>query len=358
MQTKSLRLLSTLALGIAVFGTVSDADAQRRRRPPPPVPAPAPAPTPTPTPTPTPAPAPAPVAIFPQIAYSFSRITDPASGQPVFIVSRNNRGDVVGSVGLGAAVGFTGLNPGGPLISIVNGVSARLTLPAGSNVGPISDNGRIVVYPNAWPSPRTAAILEPNGALAPLLTDTFGTIFALTGINNAGAIVGFQTVGSFNTGFSRRGFLRDPSTGALQFFAPPPNSIDGTEFGAINNSGQVAGVYRTPEQVSRPFGEGTAFLRTGPSYQTFALPDAYLVSIDSINNLGDVAGKFYSTTARRFIVFIRLASGELREIVVPANLEIGGIYSPVALDDSRNVVLQINDGDTGTFEALLGRPIL
>src|SRR5690348_13202200 len=114
-----------------------------------------------------------------------------------------------------------------------------------------------------------------------------------TGINNSGAVVGYAT----DTNQVSHGFLRRPDGSTVAIDAPAVAGLGSTQPQAINNAGQIAGMYSIG-------GETHGFIRnTDGSYVDVAPPappdDAgpgssiYAFVVSGINDQGVIAGAYH-----------------------------------------------------------------
>jgi probable HAF family extracellular repeat protein len=99
-------------------------------------------------------------------------------------------------------------------------------------------------------------------------------ITELTGINNAGAIVGVANSGGF--------LLQNGKFTSI--------SIPGAETGAsgINSSGQIVGSYGANDGTSNPQG----YLYSGGTFTTINVPGALLTELMGINDSGTIVGSY------------------------------------------------------------------
>jgi hypothetical protein len=159
----------------------------------------------------------------------------------------------------------------------------------------INDYGNILVYNNS-------RYYLKNGARYDLIGNYPGAYSTdYTGINNSGRLSGYVTgIHGFSRGFIRNGSaftLTDhPDTDSACAY-----SLCGTWFMGINNSGHVAGWYRSSA------GRYRSFIYDGIDYIPIEHPDSpgrtIDVFVEGINDEGQAAGYFYGSDryARGFV---------------------------------------------------------
>jgi len=120
------------------------------------------------------------------------------------------------------------------------------------------------------------------------------------GINGAGQIVGMYcntTTCSLNYAAESHGFLLDSIGGSFTKIDFP--GALGTSAAAINDSGQIVGIYEAclapgSEALRLPctFIQSHGFLLSGETYTTIDPPDSIATFIGAINNSGEIAGTY------------------------------------------------------------------
>ena len=109
------------------------------------------------------------------------------------------------------------------------------------------------------------------------------------GINDAGIIVGNYTKnGSYSKGFILENYVFKTINydGAIQ-----------TYVSGINNAGQIVGAYRTQTG-------GHGFIKSGDTFTTIDYPDANITTISGINNLGQIVGGYSKDHGGTFHGFV------------------------------------------------------
>ena len=141
-------------------------------------------------------------------------------------------------------------------------------------------------------SSNSAQAIDVPGALATLAG----------GINGTGQIVGMYcnaTTCSLNYAADSNGFLLDHIGGTFTTIAFP--GAIGTAASAINDSGQIVGIYeacQTPNSGSEvlrlpcTFVQPHGFLLSGGTYTTIDPPDSTNTLVGAINNSGAIAGTY------------------------------------------------------------------
>ncbi len=169
---------------------------------------------------------------------------------------------------------------------------------------------------------------RPDGALefSSISGDQGNT--QLSGIDDAGQIVGFYGVRGTNMGHS---FLRRVD-GSMEVFEAPGDSGSTFAFG-LNNRGEIAG--------SVDAGNGTqalGFIRhaNGSSYETFSVGGSSLTSAFGINDLGQVTGNFYTEGGTASTGYIRNADGSVLTFEIPGRAR--GVTFPIGINNAGTVV--------------------
>ena len=130
----------------------------------------------------------------------------------------------------------------------------------------------------------------------------------VTGINNAGTVVGYNTFG-FGPGF-----LRDAAGNITTFQIPglTPGFLIGVFSPVINDAGIVAGNYS-----SQSDGPPHGFLRDAAgNITTFDAPGSSTTSVTAINNAGTVLG---TSNSPSFPNYLRDAAGNFSTFSVPGS---------------------------------------
>lgn len=140
----------------------------------------------------------------------------------------------------------------------------------------------------------------------------------LTGINNAGIIVGYYLLGGSSSSFMYE-------NGSFTPFPFPGKTIWGA-----NDTGLFVGTY------SPTRGDFSGFITDGTHFQILNFPGAFDTHALSINNAGQVAGYYETTTTAAGFLF---ADGQYTSISIP-----GLVVYGVDINNNGEVVGQISSG--------------
>jgi uncharacterized membrane protein len=239
----------------------------------------------------------------------FTGFDDPLATHGTQFNGTNNVGEIVGEYrGAGAGFGIHGFAQV-PFVS-ANGGFITIDDPL-SNIGfteanGINDAGQVVGdYDVAVPDPNGGNQREQNGFLLngsvfTTIDDPLGVSTTLTGINNAGIIVGYYIDGS-----GKAHGLVDVD-GVLTTIDDPLGT-GGTEVEGINNNGQVVGFYIDANGVSHGFLDNSPFptsinplVATGSPFggnPFITIDDPSLIDCEAfgINDAGQIAGSCFNS---------------------------------------------------------------
>jgi hypothetical protein len=200
--------------------------------------------------------------------------------------------------------------PGVPgFIRDASGAVTTFTAPSPLTVSGINRDGQVVGSYGGLSFVRDA-----SGALTTFSVDATASTGAIA-INDAGAVAGNYSTPTQGT----TGFLRDAS-GHFTPVAVPGS--DTSQITALNNAGEVAGTF-----FPRGSQDSLPFFRDAPgSFTTIDLP-GYIIAFSrlALNDSGQVAGVYHDQLGGHG--FIRDRSGALTTFNVPgiADLTVGGI---------------------------------
>jgi hypothetical protein len=161
--------------------------------------------------------------------------------------------------------------------------------------------------PEALPPPESQAF-QFVGIGCPDDQDTFPT-----GINALGDVVGICHIPTGQGGFLRR---RDGSVTTFDY----PSAVGSTNATGINTSGAVVGFYYDAEP-RRGGSRAHGFVRDqNGSFSSFDYPSSTRTFAHAINDAGDVVG-VYETGERLARSFLRKADGSFVDVKCPGNVQ-------------------------------------
>ncbi len=168
----------------------------------------------------------------------------------------------------------------------------------------INESGRIVGTKTSAGGIKTAFIYDIGTSL---LTEILSGVTVGNGINDAGFVVGGQTLLGLNSGPITSGFVYDPNLNTTTRYDLPGNSKS-AEFNAITNDGHIIGT-RTPVDGPVPAHQGVFVLDNLAS----TIPDGPYdptrrTDFVAANNAGQYAVNFTFPGAPFFINFVGLAN--------------------------------------------------
>ena len=131
------------------------------------------------------------------------------------------------------------------------------------------------------------------------------------GINDFGFAVGNAYSADFSTSAA---WVWDPSAQSNSIFAAPESAQNSTGAYAVNDEGQVVGVFTDSSGVTH------GFLKAGTTYTTIDPPDSTLTNANAINNRGTIVGAWENLSGW-WEGFIRTSDGVFTILDVPGALE-------------------------------------
>lgn len=221
---------------------------------------------------------------------SFTNVVIPGVVSP-FPAGINDPEQIVGTDGNGN-IGFL----------CQNGTTNIVTFPGSTATRPvgINDSGTILGR-DLLPGQGFQVFVDKSGSFTTLSLPSGATA---TGINNAGEIVGY--------GISNEGFL--DSNGSITYFKAPGATV--TDFDAISNSGEVAGVYFN-SSGQHPF----VYNSTSGAFESITVPcgtTTLQVNVSGINSKGDVVGDCVGSGHQTGYEYDYL-TGQFTAITAPGN---------------------------------------
>lgn len=264
--------------------------------------------------------------------YTFDNLAIPGNYEHGATLSGiNDSGTIVGTA-MGSFYVDTGL-------VLVNGVLSKVTFPnSSSSFAGIANNGSAILDDQitgntyAWDTQRgTASLLNLP--------------FIPVALNSAGQIVGTASQWSDSLqGNVTQGMLSSGGTETVIDFPDAAN----TSLTGINDAGEVVGNYTTGS-ISSGFSENNGV------FTSIAYPGAISTTVTGINDEGDIVGSF-SDPSELFQHGFLLHQGQYTEIDDPLALSDSWSTTPLAINDQGVIVGAIagsgsTQGDTAPFIA-------
>jgi len=164
------------------------------------------------------------------------------------------------------------------------------------------------------------------------------------GINNLGVVVGIAGDGNdFNYPSESVSWIWDPGSQSYTFFEVPGSAQNSTIAAAINDSGQVTGIFQDANGVVH------GYLKDGDTYTTIDVPGGTGTFPYGINNGGTIVGQ-WSNLSGWSEGFVRTSDGTFTVVNVP-----GGLESYIgAINGNGDICGSWVDPKTGVWTAFVG----